>query len=96
MSVVRGIQAILIGRPEYGIGDYFDHDIKNVQDSVEIFHHQLWKGKIPDGVRWGEVAPEYTITLGELAAQIEAFRMSLPPEKDPQWQSLSRSHWVSA
>lgn len=43
----RGIQAILIGRPEYGIGDYFDHDIKNVQDSVEIFHHQLWKGKIP-------------------------------------------------
>lgn len=27
-----------------------------------------------DGVRRGEVAPEYTITLGELAAQIEAFR----------------------
>ena len=27
-----------------------------------------------DGVRRGEVAPEYTITLGELASRIEAFR----------------------
>ena len=43
----RGIQTILIGRPEYGIGDYFYHNIKNVQDSGEIFHHQLWNGKIP-------------------------------------------------
>ena len=33
-------------------------------------------GSVSDGVRWGEVALEYTITLGELAAQIEAFRMS--------------------
>jgi hypothetical protein len=43
----RGIQAILIGRPEDGIGDFFPHNIKNVQDSGEIFHHQLWKGNIP-------------------------------------------------
>ena len=43
----RGIQAILIGRPEQGIGDFFIHNIKNVQDSGEIFHHQLWNGKIP-------------------------------------------------
>lgn len=27
-----------------------------------------------DGVFWGKVMPEYTITLGELAAQIEAFK----------------------
>jgi len=27
-----------------------------------------------DGVRWGEVVPEYSISLGELAAQIEAFK----------------------
>jgi UDP-2-acetamido-2,6-beta-L-arabino-hexul-4-ose reductase len=33
-------------------------------------------GSVADGVRWGEADPEYTITLGELAAQIEAFRMS--------------------
>lgn len=31
-------------------------------------------GSMADGLRWGEVAPEYTITLGELAAQIEAFK----------------------
>ena len=43
----RGIQTIIIGRPEYGIGDYFTRNIKNVQDSGEIFHHQLWNGKIP-------------------------------------------------
>jgi len=39
----RGIQAILIGRPEEGIGDFFDYN----SESGEIFHHQLWKGKIP-------------------------------------------------
>ncbi len=43
----RGIQAILIARPENGIGDFFIHNIKNVEDSGEIFHHQLWKEKIP-------------------------------------------------
>ena len=43
----RGIQVILIGRPEYGIGDFFYQNIKKTQDSGEIFHHQLWKGKIP-------------------------------------------------
>ncbi len=43
----RGIQAILIGRPEYGIGDYFTNNINKAKDSCEIFHHQLWKGKIP-------------------------------------------------
>ncbi len=50
----RGIQTILIGRPEYGIGDYFTSNIKNVQDSGEIFHHQLWKGKIP---AWLQIYP---------------------------------------
>jgi hypothetical protein len=43
----RGIQAILIGRPEGGIGDFFIKDINKTQNSGEIFHHQLWKGKIP-------------------------------------------------
>jgi hypothetical protein len=43
----RGIQAILIGRPEAGIGDFFIKDINKTQNSGEIFHHQLWKGKIP-------------------------------------------------
>ena len=45
-----------------------------VDDVVSEFLLAL--GSVADGVRWGEVAPEYTITLGELAAQIEAFRMS--------------------
>jgi len=40
----RDIQVIIIGRPEYGIGDYF---IDNSKKSGDIFHHQLWKGKIP-------------------------------------------------
>lgn len=31
-------------------------------------------GAMAEGLSWGEVAPEYTITLGELAAQIEAFK----------------------
>ncbi len=43
----RGIQVIVIGSPEYGIGDFFIRTIKKSQDSGEIFHHQLWKGKIP-------------------------------------------------
>ncbi len=50
----RGIQAILIGRPENGIGDYFIHNIKNIQVSGNIFHHQLWKGKIP---AWLQIYP---------------------------------------
>ena len=45
-----------------------------VDDVVSEFLIAL--GSVSDGVRWGEVALEYTITLGELAAQIEAFRMS--------------------
>ena len=45
-----------------------------VDDVVSEFLLALGSGA--DGVRWGEVAPEYTITLGELAAQIEAFRRS--------------------
>jgi len=45
-----------------------------VDDVVSEFLLAL--GSVADGVRWGEGAPEYTITLGELAAQIEAFRMS--------------------
>jgi hypothetical protein len=43
----RGIQAILIGPPENGIGDFFYHNINNIQDKGEIFHHQLWKGQVP-------------------------------------------------
>ena len=42
----RGIQVILIGRPDYGIYDYFI-DIKNTKNKGDIFHHQLWKEKIP-------------------------------------------------
>jgi hypothetical protein len=43
----RGIQVLLIGKPENGIGDYFI-DIKNNRNEFEkIFHHQLWKGIIP-------------------------------------------------
>ena len=45
-----------------------------VDDVVSEFLLAL--GPAADGVRWGEVASEYAITLGELAAQIEAFRMS--------------------
>ncbi|MEI7825628.1 MAG: NAD-dependent epimerase/dehydratase family protein [Chlorobiaceae bacterium] len=45
-----------------------------VDDVVSEFLLAL--GSMSEGVCWGEVAPEYTITLGELAAQIEAFRMS--------------------
>jgi len=45
-----------------------------VDDVVSEFLLAL--GPAADGVRWGEVAPEYAITLGELAARIEAFRMS--------------------
>ena len=43
----RGIQTILIGRPEGGIGDFFIKNINKTQNSGEIFHHQLWKGKRP-------------------------------------------------
>lgn len=43
-----------------------------VDDVVSEFLHAL--DSIVDGVRWGEVTPGYTITLGELAAQIEAFK----------------------
>lgn len=42
----RGVQILLIGRTDYGIGDYFDMK-KNSKKSAEIFHHQLWKGLIP-------------------------------------------------
>ncbi|TLU81963.1 MAG: SDR family oxidoreductase [Chlorobium sp.] len=45
-----------------------------VDDVVSEF--LLAIGSVADGVRWGEVTPEYAITLGELAAQIDAFRMS--------------------
>lgn len=43
----RNIQVLLIGRPEYGIGDYFFDIEKKSKKSAEIFHHQLWKGLIP-------------------------------------------------
>ena len=43
-----------------------------VDDVVSEFLRAL--ESISDGVRWSEVTPEYTITLGELAAQIEAFK----------------------
>lgn len=45
-----------------------------VDDVVSEF--LLAIGSVADGVRWGAVAPEYAITLGQLAAQIDAFRMS--------------------
>ena len=45
-----------------------------VDDVVSEFLLAL--GSMSEGVCWGEVAPEYTITLGELAAQIEAFKDS--------------------
>lgn len=43
----RGIQVLLIGKPEYGLLDYFIDDSSNRKKSGEIFHHQLWEGKIP-------------------------------------------------
>ncbi len=43
-----------------------------VDDVVSEFLHAI--GSISDGVRWGKVDAEYSITLGELAVQIEAFR----------------------
>ena len=43
-----------------------------VEDVVSEFLRAL--NSMADGVRWGEIVPEYAITLGELAAQIEAFK----------------------
>jgi len=43
-----------------------------VDDLVSEFLRAL--NSMADGVSWGEVVPEYAITLGELAAQIEAFK----------------------
>ena len=43
-----------------------------VDDVVTALLSEL--DSMADGVRWGEVTPEYSITLGELAAQIETFR----------------------
>lgn len=43
-----------------------------VDDVVSEFLRAL--ESMPDGASWGEVVPEYTITLGELAAQIQAFK----------------------
>lgn len=43
-----------------------------VDDVVDEFLRALANGA--EGVKWGEVAPEYTIALGELAGQIEAFK----------------------
>lgn len=43
-----------------------------VDDVVSEFLRAL--DSMVDGVRWGEVMPGYAITLGELAAQIEAFK----------------------
>lgn len=53
-----------------------------VDDVVSEFLRAL--GSISDGVRRGEVTPEYSIALGELAAQINAFkncRISLISER---------------
>ncbi|MDO8344192.1 MAG: NAD-dependent epimerase/dehydratase family protein [Cellvibrio sp.] len=43
-----------------------------VDDVVSEFLRAL--DSMPDGLHWREVAPEYMITLGELAAQINAFK----------------------
>jgi UDP-2-acetamido-2,6-beta-L-arabino-hexul-4-ose reductase len=43
-----------------------------VDDVVSEFLRAL--DSMTEGVRWGEVTPEYTTTLGELAAQIDAFK----------------------
>jgi UDP-2-acetamido-2,6-beta-L-arabino-hexul-4-ose reductase len=43
-----------------------------VDDVVSEFLRAL--NSMVNGVRWGEIVPEYAITLGELAAQIEAFK----------------------
>ena len=64
----RGIQAIIIGRPEDGIGDYFTRNIKNSQHSGEIFHHQLWNGNVP---AWLQI---YTVPKS-LEGKIKAFKI---------------------
>lgn len=43
-----------------------------IDDVISEFLAAL--GVMQDGLRWGEIAPEYSLTLGELAAQIEAFK----------------------
>lgn len=43
-----------------------------VDDVVNVFLHTL--ANMSEGVKRGMVEPEYTITLGDLAAQIEAFK----------------------
>lgn len=43
----RGIQTILIGRPENGIGDFFPTDTRISGSPGNMFHHRLWNGSIP-------------------------------------------------
>ncbi len=43
-----------------------------VDDVISEFLRAL--GPLGDGVRWSEVTPEYSITLGDLATQIDAFK----------------------
>ncbi len=62
----RGIQVIIIGRPEYGIGDYF---IDNSKELDKIFHHQLWKGNIPS---WLQTYP----VPKNLEGKIKVFRVT--------------------
>jgi asparagine N-glycosylation enzyme membrane subunit Stt3 len=64
----RGVQVLLIGRPEYGIGDYFLETNKKSKEPGDIFHRQLWKGKIP---AWLEIYP----VPKSLEGKIKVFRV---------------------
>lgn len=43
-----------------------------IDDLVNEFLDAL--GSMQDGIRWGQVTPEYSLTLGDLAEQLEAFK----------------------
>lgn len=64
----RGIQVIIIGRPECGICDYFIDISNNAEESDNIFHHQLWKGNIP---AWLQAYP----TPKSLEGKIKVFKV---------------------
>ena len=57
---------IQINDPAHQIRLNYIDDVVN--DLIRVLNNN------PEGVVWGDVAPEYTITLGDLATQIEAFK----------------------
>ena len=61
----RGVDVLLIGRPDKGINDYF---IEKELQPMDIFHSQLWSGIVP---KWLE-----PLSLPEtFAEKVKAFKI---------------------